>query len=109
MTALETAISGLQAKHEDPKHTKELENRIDILEARESDEFDFAIDNLEKIQLLKTKTSDIEGDIKMLDDMASDNMLLISANAAKVASNELQIKTNSYTIASNAAVAIDSN
>ena len=44
MTALETAIADLQAKHEDPDHTKELEERIAVLEQKVA-ENTTAVDN----------------------------------------------------------------
>ena len=110
MTALETAISELQAEHKDPvPNTKELEDRIAALEEKVPDETVLIEDNVSEISSLAMKITDVEGDIKMLDDMASDNLQLISDNAAKVASNMMQIASNSVTIASNAAVAIDSD
>ena len=109
MTAIETAISALQAEHEDPERTKELEDRIAALEEKVPEETMLIEDNNTEIMSLKMKTTDVEGDIKMFDDMVCDNMKLISANADKVASNMMQIATNSVTIASNAAVAIDSD
>ena len=66
MTAIETAISDLQAQHKDPDHTKELEDRIAALEQK-FPENDLGIEkNLIDIEGLDDRIWRSESDISVL-------------------------------------------
>ena len=71
MTALETAISDLQAKHEDPKHTKELEDRIAALEQKLPENDPGIEKNLIDIEGLDDRIWRSESDISVLGSFVS--------------------------------------